>query len=178
MIRNSVAILVSVLGFALASCGSQSIRPLDSESSGAIIGNLKVPGGYRYINLNKIGKVYVAPFNSPPQAFADANGNFIFENLSPGQYYLLNVSDGHQVYAIATSEAEVKKNLIEVKAGQIVFIGSLVFTNIKKPLLATSTFQITRVNTPDEKTIIKELIPPAKNTGWDTRLEAKLRTLK
>jgi hypothetical protein len=178
MVRNSVAILVSVLTFALASCGSQSIKPLDSEDSGAVIGNLKVPGGYRYINLNKLGVVYAAPFKSPPQAFADENGNFIFENLSPGQYYLLNVSDGHQVYQIATSEAEVKKNLIDVKAGQIVFIGSLVFANIKKPLLATSTFEITRANTPDEKTIIKELIPHAKNTGWDKRLEAKLRTLK
>jgi len=176
--RSSLAILVVVLSVALASCGRQSIRPLDSESSGAIIGNLKVPGGYSYINLYKLGVIYAAPFKSPPQAFADENGNFIFENLSPGQYYLVNVSDGHQVYVIASSAEEIKKNLIEVKAGQIVFIGAFLFTNIKKPLLAANTFEITRVNTPDEKTIIKELIPHAKNTGWDTRLEAKLRALK
>jgi len=178
MIRSPVIILLLILSFGLSSCGSQSIRPLDSESSGAIIGNLKIPGGYRYINLNKVGKIYVAPFDSPPQAYVDENGNFIFENLSPGQYYLLNVSDGHQVFAIATSEDVVKKNLIEVKAGQIVFIGSLVFNNIKNPLLGTSTFEIHRVNTPDEKTIIKELIPQAKNTGWDSRLEAKLKSLR
>ena len=129
--------------------------------------------------LNKVGVVYAPPFKSPPEGHVYTNGNFFFENLEPGRYFMVGFMAGQNAFYFnyqGIKEEDFLKNVaIEVKPGSVTYIGSYKVSGITHNFIKTDTFGIKPSKTPSRTTILKHLIEATKGTGWDTRFSKALR---
>jgi len=136
-------------------------------------------GNITKVMLYKVGEVYAPPFKSPPQSHAYTNGNFFFENLAPGKYFLMGFMAGQEAFYFnyqGIEEAEfLKKVAVEIKPGKVVYLGSYAVTGIDRNLFKTDTFDIKRSVKPTQTTILKHLKEAAKGTGWDERFAKAMK---
>jgi len=169
-------IIIAMLAAMIAGCGSASIRQASGPSAAAAYGNITLPAGnITKVMLYKVGAVYAPPFKSPPQSHTYENGNFFFENLEPGKYFLMGFMSGNEAfyfnYRGMSDEEFMKKVAIDVKRGSVMYVGSYEVTGIDRNFIRSDTFDIKRSKTPAKGTILKHLIEAAQGTGWDKRLE-------
>ncbi|WP_455198783.1 hypothetical protein [Kaarinaea lacus] len=177
-IVNTTQYLVFIVLFSilLTGCfGAASIRPVSGPGSSAAFGNITLPGNkvITRVILYKVGEVYAPPFKSPPQSHTYNNGNFFFENLSPGKYYLASFMSGNRHFYFNFSGIDEKEFLekvaIDIKAGSVNYLGSYEVTGITDNFFASDTFDIKASKKPGPKTILDHLIKATKGTGWDKR---------
>jgi hypothetical protein len=132
------------------------------------------------VTLYKVGEVYAPPFKSPPQSHTYTNGNFFFENLAPGKYFLASFMSGNEIFYFnftgLKKEEFLKKVAIEIKPGAVVYLGSYKVTGIERNFLKSDTFDIKHSDKPGKTTILKQLEEAAKGTGWDQRFAQAMKT--
>ena len=143
------------------------------ESSVAY-GNISIPNQYiTNVMLYKVGEVYAPPFKSPPKGHTYTNGNFFFENLEPGKYYLVGFMSGQDAfyfnYTGLKDEEFINKVAIDIKPGSVTYLGSYQVTGIERNIIQSDTFDIKRSKTPGKNKILTHLKEAAKGTGWDQR---------
>jgi hypothetical protein len=129
--------------------------------------------------MYKVGEIYAPPFKSPPQSHTYNNGNFFFENLTPGKYYLASFMSGNNAfyfnYSGIKDEDFLKKVAIDIKPGTVVYFGSYEVTGIERNFFKSDTFDIKRSKKPGRKTILKHLQKATKGTGWDKRFTKAIK---
>jgi hypothetical protein len=170
------AILVSII----TGCGTEAIKPVFGPEAAAAYGNITMPvGNITSVLLNKVGEIYAPPFKSPPQSHAYTNGNFFFENLTPGKYFLMGFMSGQEVFYFNYQGIDEAKFLnevaIDVKPGSVTYLGSFEVTGIDRNFFKSDTFDIKPSKTPSRSTILKYLIKETQGTGWDARIERALK---
>ena len=87
---------------------------------------------------------------------------------------------GNNVYYFDYSGIEkedIEKNLIDIKPGSVVYLGSYRVTGETDHLLRQDTFDIEQVRDPSEKTILKHLQEVTAQTGWDVKISRRLKKL-
>ena len=171
-------IIITMMAVALAGCfGAAPIKPAASPDHSAAYGNITLPDNkvITRVILYKAGEIYAPPFKSPPQSHTYMNGNFFFENLTPGKYYLASFMSGNVAfyfnYQGLEREEFLKEVAIDITPGSVTYLGSYQVTGIERNFLSSDTFDIKRSETPREKTILEHLIQASKGTGWDKRFE-------
>jgi hypothetical protein len=182
MQRAISTILITGILAILSGCfGAAPIKKMNDPSLSAAYGNITLPDN-KVINrviLYKVGEVYAPPFKSPPQSHTYTNGNFFFENLKPGTYYLASFMSGNEAfyfnYRGLKEEEFLKQVAIEIKPGTVNYLGSYQVTGIERNFLKSDTFEIKRSDTPDKNTILKHLQQAAKGTGWDQRFAKAMK---
>jgi len=161
--------------------GAAPIKPVSGPESSAAYGNITLPDNkvVTRVIMYKVGEVYAPPFKSPPQSHTYNNGNFFFENLKPGKYYLASFMSGNVAFYFnfrgVKEEEFLKEVAIEIKPGTVNYLGSYEVTGIERNFFASDTFDIRRSKKPGKKTILKHLKEAAKGTGWDKRFAQKLK---
>ena len=182
MARIIQAAAIVLLTAILAGCfGAAPIKPVSKPEAAAAFGNISLPNNMYITNvmLYKVGEVYAPPFKSPPHSHTYTNGNFFFENLEPGKYFLVGFMSGQDAfyfnYRGIEEEEFIKEVAVDIKPGATVYLGSYLVTGIERNLLKSDTFEIKRSNTPDKKTILKHLQEAAKGTGWDVRFASAVK---
>lgn len=173
-------VLVSLVLIFLAGCGAAPIQPVSGPSAALAYGNITLPeGNITSVMLNKVGVVYAPPFKSPPEGHVYTNGNFFFENLEPGKYFIVGFMAGQNAFYFnyyGIKEADFLKNVaIEVKPGSATYVGSYKVTGITHNFIKTDTFDIKPSKTPSSSTILKHLIEATRGTGWDARLKKAMK---
>ena len=167
----------------LAACSAPSIKPVSGPKASAAYGNITLPDNkvVTRVILYKVGEIYAPPFKSPPQSFTYNNGNFFFENLAPGKYYLSSFMSGNVAfyfnYQGIKDEVFLKKVAINIRPGTVNYLGSYRVTGITKNFFKSNTFKIKRSKKPAPKTILKHLIKATKGTGWDKRFARAMKRL-
>jgi len=175
MKRFGMSVSVAILAVVLAGCmGATPIRPVSGPDASVAYGNISIPDRHiTNVMLYKVGVVYAPPFKSPPHGHTYTNGNFFFENLEPGQYYLVGFMSGQDAfyfnYQGIKKEEFVKKVAIEIKPGAATYLGSYKVTGIERNFLSADKFDIKPSQTPTRSDILIQLQEAAKGTGWDTR---------
>lgn len=175
--RIGVVIFVAIL----AGCGAAPIKKVSGPESSAAYGNITLPDNkvVTRVILYKVGEVYAPPFKSPPQSHTYNNGNFFFENLKPGKYYLASFMSGNVAfyfnYRGLKDEEFLKKVAIEIKPGSANYLGSYEVTGIERNFFMSDTFDIKRSKKPSKNTILKHLKDAAKGTGWDKRFAKAMK---
>ncbi|WP_455217737.1 hypothetical protein, partial [Kaarinaea lacus] len=154
--------LISVL---LTGCfGAAPIRPVSGPGASAAFGNITLPGDrvITRVILYKVGEVYAPPFKSPPQSHTYTNGNFFFENLSPGKYYLASFMSGDRHFYFNFRGIDEKEFLdkvaLDIKPGTVNYLGSYEVTGITENFFASDTFDIKASKKPGPKTILDHLV--------------------
>ncbi len=179
--RQTLTLVVVFIAAFISGCGAPAIRPVSGPGVGAAYGNITLPEGViTNVMLYKVGVVYAAPFKSPPQSHTYTNGNFFFENLEPGKYFLVGFMSGQNAFYFnyrGMDEKEfIAKAAIEVKPGGVVYLGSYQVTGIERNFFKTDTFEIKRTDKPTRKTILGHLTEAAKGTGWDERFAVAMKS--
>lgn len=182
MSRAISTIIIAILTVVLTGCiGAKPIKPVADQSHSAAYGNITLPDNkvITRVILYKVGEVYAPPFKSPPQSHTYMNGNFFFENLKPGKYYLASFMSGNNAfyfnYRGLKDEEFLKEIAIDIKPGTTVYLGSYEVTGIEKKFLKSDTFEIKRSKKPGKGTILKHLKQAAKGTGWDQRFAKEIK---
>lgn len=174
-------VLIALL---LAGCfGAAPIRPALGPEYAVAYGNISLPENKYITNvmLYKVGEVYAPPFKSPPQSHTYANGNFFFENLEPGKYFLMGFMSGQEAfyfnYRGINQKEFVNKVAIDVKPGSVTYVGSYRVTGIDRNFLKSDTFAIKRSKSPNRATILAHLQQAAEGTGWDQRFAGAMKRM-
>ena len=180
--KRVITVIIMILIVAgLAGCGAAPIKPVAGPNSSAAYGNITLPDNkvITRVILYKVGEVYAPPFKSPPQSHTYMNGNFFFENLTPGKYFLASFMSGNVVfyfnYQGLKEKDFLKKVAINIKPGTVNYLGSYRVTGITENFFKSNTFKIQRSKKPTPKSILKHLIKATKDTGWDKRFAKAMK---
>lgn len=183
MKRAIYAISSIFIAVILTGClGAAPIKPIASPEHAVAYGNITLPDNkvITHVTLYKVGEVYAPPFKSPPQSHTYTNGNFFFENLAPGKYFLASFMSGNEVFYFNFTDLKeeefLKKIAVEIKPGSAVYLGSYAVTGIERNFLKSDTFDIKRSDKPSKTTILKQLKEVAKGTGWDQRFAQAMQS--
>lgn len=173
-------LIITILVAIIAGCGAPGIKPVSGPKAAAAYGNITMPAGnITRVMLYKVGEVYAPPFKSPPQSHTYTNGNFFFEDLEPGKYFLMGFMSGQEAfyfnYTGIKEEKFIKEVAVDIKPGSVIYLGSYEVTGIDRNLFKTDTFDIKRSKTPTRDTILKHLKEATKGTGWDARFEKAMK---
>ena len=160
--------------------GVGPIRPASNSQAAAAYGNITLPQGYiTHVMLFKVGEIYAPPFKSPPKGHTYTNGNFFFENLEPGKYFLVGFMSGQDAfyfnYRGMKEEEFIKQVAVDIKPGSLAYLGSYQVTGIDRNFIKSDTFDIKRSNTPSKETVLNHLKEAAAGTGWDQRIAQAIR---
>jgi hypothetical protein len=155
--------------------GAAPIKKVSSPDASAAYGNISIPNQViTNVMLYKVGEIYAPPFKSPPRSHTYTNGNFFFENLEPGKYFLVGFMSGNEAfyfnYKGIDKEKFIEKVAIDIKPGVVSYLGSYKVTGIERNFIKSDTFDIKPSETPARSKILLQLKEAAKGTGWDQRL--------
>jgi len=173
--------LVALLLLIAAGCGGGSIRPPSSPESGMIFGNIVIDEDYvpTGVALAEYGKVYVGPFNPNPSGWCAKNGNFFFEDLVPGKYWLWYITSGRTRYwARHKTQEDLDAAIVDLKPGEIHFLGSYKITDNTIPIFNCGDVTVRAAMKPTEVEILQQLSDVLKDKGWKERIDARLKELK
>ena len=176
MNRALSTIIITIITAVLAGCfGAAPIKHATDAKHSAAYGNITPPDNLviTRVILYKVGEVYAPPFKSPPQSHTYTNGNFFFENLTPGKYFLASFMSGNHIfyfnYRGLKDEEFLEKVAIDIKPGSVVYLGSYQVTGIERNFFKSDTFEIKPSKKPGKGTILEHLKQAAKGTGREKR---------
>ena len=182
MLGKVSKVCFAIIVACLVGCfGAAPIKPVAGPEYAVAYGNISLPGNKVITNviLYKVGEVYAPPFKSPPTSHTYNNGNFFFENLKPGKYFLMGFMSGRDAfyfnYQGMKEEEFIKKAAVEIKPGSATYLGSYQVTGIERNTFKSDTFDIKRSRLPARKTILNQLTKVTKGTGWDKRFSKAMK---
>jgi hypothetical protein len=145
------------------------------ENSGIIYGNIKSQSQLKNIELYKLlanGKVDQENYY---RVRTFSNGNFIAENLLPGNYIITSVETKSNLLGLYSSEHEMEFYSIQVHQGEAVYAGT--FKVVVTQINDTEKVTVSRSATPTEKKILRHVSKVERDTIWYRSLKERLRIL-
>jgi hypothetical protein len=132
--KTTIHLGLTMFAIAMLGCSSTGgpIRAA-SPSTAMIFGHLDLPEAVRdkiqWIHIYNYGEVYVPPFKTPVVARFFPNGDFFAEGVKPGKYYIHHVVAGFEAFylyppKISAAKEAILERLVEVEAGEVVYLGN------------------------------------------------------
>ena len=172
------SLIVGFFCLLLVSCGGLGpVRPVQNADNALVYGNIQLPGDkvVSQLIMHEYRVTYITPFKNPPQAHVYDNGDFFFENVKPGTYYLHRFLSGRTLYVFPyESMKEVDAATFEVKPGDVIYIGSFEVVNEKEEYIVPGSFELKALANPDSLSILRHIAEITRGTGWDKRIESHI----
>jgi hypothetical protein len=158
----SLLSLATVVGCAAA---ASQPSPVDTSARALVYGHIEASKPIQAVRLAKIGSA------RHPWATVMPNGDFYFENVSPGRYGLMQFNAGNERYLLLTGDTTNNKRfIVDVAAGGMYYVGSWRVTGKKDNTFRPDEFTITRAGSPDAKALLARLKPALAGSGWEKRI--------
>ena len=173
--------VIITITLALGGCATKPKPPFEisSPEKGMVYGNVHIPGHeVTEIELREFGKFYLPPFINPPPVMIFRNGNFVAENLSPGNYYISRFVSKKLLYPLVKDSRSAYQWVFNVEPGAVKYVGSFQVTNVKPGLFAKGDFRIRSVRHPSERKVLKHLFHVTQGTGWQARIDRRIKSLR
>ena len=181
MYRSFHCALLVIAVLLMGGCAAKPTPPYEiiSPEMGLVYGNVRIPGHeVTEIELREFGKFYLPPFIVPPRVMVFRNGNFVAENLTPGNYYISRFVSKKLLYTLVKDERSAYQWIINVEPGSIEYVGSFEITNIHPGLFTKGNFNIRTVRNPSERKILKHMYDVTRGTGWQARIDRRIKSLR
>ena len=165
----------------LSGCATKPRPPFEisSPEKAMIYGNIHIPGHeVTEIELREFGKFYLPPFIVPPRVMIFKNGNFVAENLSPGSYYISRFVSKKLFYSLVKDENSSYQWIINVEPGSVKYVGAYEITDVEPGIFVKGKFNIRKVRHPSERKVLKHLFQVTQGTGWQTRIQRRIKSLR
>lgn len=184
--RNSLSklttlITVLVLSFNITGCATKPKPPFEVKSPemGMIYGNIYIPGHeVTEIELREYGKLYIPPFRSPPRVMIFRNGNFVAENLRPANYYISRFISNRLEYNLVKDARSSYQWVFNVEPGAVKYVGAYEITDVEPGIFQKGKFNIRAVRHPTERKVLKHMYEITQGTGWQSRIERRIKSLR
>jgi hypothetical protein len=176
MIIMALAVTLSMGG-----CVTKPTPPFEiiSPEKAMIYGNIHIPGHeVTEIELREFGKFYMPPFIEPPRVMIFRNGNFVAENLTPGSYYISRFVSKKLYYTLVKDGRSAYQSIINVEPGSVQYVGAFEITNVVPGVFVQGDFNIRTVRKPSERKVLKHMFQITQGTGWQTRIERRIKSLR
>ena len=171
-----IALSVSMVG-----CTLKPRPPFEVESpeKSMIFGNIRIQGHeVTSIGLREFGRFYMPPFVVPPRVMTFKNGDFVAENLKPGNYYISDFVSKKTNYTLVNDGRSAYQWIITVEPGALVYVGAFAISNVSKDKAYKGDFNIRTVRHPSERVVLKHLFELTKGTGWQNRVDRRIKSLR
>ena len=173
--------VVLVLLLNLSGCATKPKPPFEiiSPEKGLIYGNIHIPGHeVTEIELREFGKFYLPPFKKPPRVMIFRNGNFVAENLDPGNYYISRFVSKKLFYSLVKDGRSAYQWIINVEPGSVKYVGAYKITDVTPGVFVKGDFHISSVRHPSERKVLKHMFQITQGTGWQSRIQRRIKSLR
>lgn len=181
LLKLGMILSALVLFFNLSGCATKPKPPFEitSPEMGMIYGNIHIPGHQvTEIELREFGKFYLPPFIVPPRVMIFKNGNFVAENLPPGSYYISRFVSKKLFYSLVRDGTSSYQWIINVEPGSVKYVGAYEITDVEPGIFVKGKFNIRKVRQPSERKILKHMFQVTQGTGWQTRIQRRIKSLR
>ena len=168
----------------LVNLGGCAVKPkppfeIKSPEMGMIYGNIHIAGHeVTEIELREFGRLYIPPFSSPPRVMIFRNGNFIAENIPPGNYYISRFISKKLIYPLVIDGRSSYQNIIQVKPGSAVYVGAYEITDVTPGIFVKGKFNLRIVRHPTERKVLKHMFDVTEGTAWQSRIKRRIMSLR
>ncbi len=180
-LRFGLIIVILMMILNLSGCAIKPRPPFEIKSpeNGMVFGNVYIRGHeVTEIELREYGKLYIPPFISPPRVMIFRNGNFIAENLRPANYYISRLKSYKLEYNVVKNARTSYQYVFNVEPGEVKYVGSLEITDIEPGIFQEGKFNVRSVRHPTERKILKHMYDVTQGTGWQARIQSKIKLLR
>lgn len=129
------------------------------------------------VDIFEYGQIYVPPFRKPPRVLLYDNGVFMVENLKPGKYIIAGFRSEKNKYNMSRSVRQTYQRVLQIDAGDLHYAGSFHLRITERGKLNYGDFVVTTMQRPGERDILKQLYDVTQNTGWQNKIERRLKEL-
>lgn len=162
-------------GMGTNSAKSWKLPVKENAESAMIVGRIGLAGNkpmaMRVVTYQLWGKSYSHSGSVPrgEEEFIMDNGYFVIPNIKPGRYWF----SGFYAYGFYNSvnTMPTEKNIINVKPGEIRFVGSFDYNN------DGSSFSLIQAERPSELEIMQWLSRAGNGTGWESAIRQHIKTI-
>ena len=176
MIATALVLLLNLSG-----CATKPKPPFEIKSpeNGMIYGHIHIRGHeVTEVELRQYGKLYLPPFVKPPRVMIFRNGNFVAENLEPGDYYISRFVSKKLLYSLVKNSRSAYQWIIHVPPGSVTYFGVFEITDVTPGIFVKGDFNIRSVRHPSERMILKHMFEITQGTGWQTRIQRRIKSLR
>ena len=176
MIAMALVLLLNLSG-----CATKPKPPFEiiSPEKGMIYGNVHIPGHeVTEIELREFGKLYLPTFVEPPRVMVFRNGNFVAENLDPGDYYISRFVSKKLFYSLVKDGQSAYQWIIHVPPGSVAYFGAFEITDVTPGIFVKGEFNIRSVRHPSERRVLKHMFEITQGTGWQARIQRRIKSLR
>jgi len=172
-----LAMLFSVVG-----CALKPKPPFEVESpeKAMIFGHITIAGHeVTEIELREFGRFYMPPFVVPPRVMIFRNGNFVAENLKPGNYYISRFVSKNLNYTLVNGGGRSAYQwIINVEPGALKYVGAYEISDVTPGIFVKGDFNIRPVRQPSEREVLKHMFEITQGTGWQDRVDRRIKSLR
>ncbi len=171
-------------GLLLTSCmivskGKAPPNEVQYQNSAFVYGYVEANNDFiERVDFVEYGKVYVSPFRKVPRVLVFDNGMFMAENIKPGKYVIAGFRSGRNHYNMTRSQRQSYQNVFRIEPGEMEYLGSYNVRVTKKGKIDFGKFQVTRIQRPGERDVLKHLYRVTEGTSWQSRIARRLKELR
>lgn len=180
-LRYGMIIVALAMVLNLSGCAIKPSPPFEIKSpeKGMIYGNIYIPGHeVTEIELREFGRFYLPPFAVPPRVMIFRNGNFMAENLTPGNYYISRFISKKLFYTLVKDNRSAYQSIINVEPGAVKYVGAFKITDVTPGVFEQGDFNIRTVRHPSERKVLKHMFEITQGTGWQSRIQRRIMSLR
>ena len=170
-----------VLLLNISGCAVKPRPPFEvsSPEMGIIYGNIHIAGHeVTEVELREFGRLYVPPFVVPPRVMIFRNGDFVAENIPPGDYYISRFVSKKLIYPLVKDGTSAYQWIIHVEPGSTNFVGAYEITDIDPGIFVKGKFNIRTVRHPSERKVLKHMYKITQGTRWQSRIDRRIKSLR
>ena len=190
--KKIVLAIGSIAALMLGGCGGTPIFPSETwtlpakekPETAMLIGRLGLPDN-KHLNLHWVtvqewGKVYFYSGQVPKGEpnFVMDNNYYVVPNLKPGKYYFAGFAarGGYNLFPAN------KEDFIDLKAGQVRFLGSFDYTEgssntLLEVLRVPGSFSLKAAKQPSELEMLRWLLRVGNGSGWEPAVKQRIKEL-
>jgi len=160
----AAAVLVVATACATAAATSSRPSPVDTGRRALVYGHIDAPKRVQTVELAKVG--------SPrrPRGRVFDNGDFVFDDLAPGNYLVLRFLAGGEWYDLRSSSKESNlRFLVQTAPGGMHYAGSWRVTGEERHAFTPGHFSIERTDVPSRQSLLQRLRPALEGSGWERK---------
>jgi len=168
-------------------CTSSLAPPFEVEKPemAMVFGNIHSGLLMTGVTIHRYGSFYLDPLWPSPKVQVYPNGDFIAVNLAPGKYYLASFTASRKdtrstTFKMSNINLKPYQHVFTVKPGDMKYAGSFRLTGklVGDKDADADDFTIRWNRRPGEREILRNLFEVTSGTGWQQRIDRRLKELR
>ncbi|MBI3562243.1 MAG: hypothetical protein HY080_11090 [Gammaproteobacteria bacterium] len=171
--------ILAVISLSVVGC-TTTAPPDDIKTapSGMIFGYVEANNeAIEQVDIFEYGQVYMPPLRRPPRVLVFDNGVFMAENLKPGKYIIAGFRSEKNNYTMARSARQMYQRILQLKPGEILYAGAFQLLITQRGKFDYGNFEVNQLQRPGERDVLKHLYDVTSSTGWQNKIERRLKEL-